>query len=150
MKYFVLFALLPFLAHAGDKHDKSAQKQEQSQSQSVDQANSQSVSFEDRKQAPAVFAPSIAPTAPCYYSASGGLSLPGIGASGGKAIKDKECEKREEARLWYSMGFVDAAVALMCKDSPVPNCPYPNGKPLPVVAECPAKAERVLEKCVSK
>lgn len=136
MKYLALLAMFPFVAFATERPPLPAPKQDQrqeqhqAQSQSQEQANSQSVAFEDREQAPAVFAPSIAPTAPCYYSASGGLSVPGFGASGGKAIKDQGCEDREEARLWFSMGFVDQAVAILCKGQE--NCPLPNRKPEPV------------------
>lgn len=158
MRYLAILALLPFAAYATDKPPEpkpaataTSQSSSVSSSQSASNAASEAsnnLTVEDRRQAPAVLAPSIAPTAPCYYSVGGGLSVPGFGASGGKAILDKDCETRERARLFFQFGFTDMAVSLLCGDTP--NCPYPNGKPVPEKAQCDEKVERVLQACVSK
>lgn len=107
--------------------------------------NSQAVSFKDRRQAPASFAPSIAPTAPCYYSVGGALSIPGGSIGGGKAMKDDACELRENIRLAYQMGLTVEADYLFCttigKD--VPNC---GKRPEPVEV----KVERIVEACTAK
>jgi len=166
MKY--LLALFPTIALAGTPSEppttppeapKQAQEQSQSQRQSqyqsaFSEANSASeassnLSVEDRRQAPSVFAPAIAPTAPCYYSHSGGLSVPGFGASGGKALKDEACELRENIRLAYAMGLTREADYLFCSTigKDIPNC---GVKVEPPKTQCDEKVERVFEKCLAK
>lgn len=118
--------------------------------------------FRDRLQAPASFSPSIAPTAPCYYSVAGGLSIPGGSIGGGKAIKDAECENRENIRLAYSMGLQAEADYLFCSTigKDIPNCgkrpvvkplPEPETKQPPVVVSIDGCGkERVLQKCPAR
>lgn len=128
--------------------------------------NVQSMEIRDRLQAPASFSPSIAPTAPCYYSASAGLSIPGGSIGGGKAILDPACQLREEIRLGAQIGLLAEAQAKWCaeygKDIEgcgrlTPPAQEPEAKPLVVVLQGDGcgqryddKLKRVLEKCVSK
>lgn len=133
-----LIALLPLtaLANGPKPPEKPAEPPKaeasataSSESSARSEANSassadNSVRFSDRLQAPAAFSPSIAPTAPCYYSASAGLSIPGGSIGGGKAFLDANCENRENIRLAYQMGLQAEADFLFCatigKD--IPNC----------------------------
>lgn len=159
--YSILLAF-PLIANATEPHKKpqepksNATATSQSVSSSAAQSASNSASeasnslnVEDRRQAPAVLAPSIAPTAPCYYSVGGGLSVPGFGASGGKAIKDEACELRENIRLAYSVGLTREADYLFCstigKDIPSCGAKEPTKDPV-----CEEKVERVLEACTAK
>jgi hypothetical protein len=160
MRFAIIALLIPFAAFATDKppavpsqvqgqEQSQAQQQAQEQSQSVDQANSQSVEFEDREQAPSVFAPAIASSAACYYGVSGGFSVPGLGASGGKGILDPACENRENIRLAYAMGLVPESDYLFCSTigKDIPNC---GKRPVPEPVKCDEKIERVFEACASK
>ena len=175
MKLAYLLALLPVVAFATDKKPEEPQNyqqqfqlqhQDQQQSQSASANNegvSQAVNFRDRLQAPASFSPSIAPTAPCYYSASGGLSIPGGSIGGGKAFLDEDCQYREQLRVGYQIGLVREAWALWCAryGQDLKNCgkyePAPAPEPVPTVIVLQGdgcardeKLKRVLDKCVSK
>lgn len=152
-----------------DQQQEQAQRQDQAQAQGQEQgqqqsqANNQAVSFEDELQAPASFAPSIAPTAPCYYTVGAAFSFPGGSLGGGKAIKDEDCEFREELRLGYQMGLVNETRQLWCEryGQNVSKCgryePTPRPEPVPTVIvlqgeSCASKESinRVFERCVSK
>jgi hypothetical protein len=50
--------------------------------------------YQDRLQAPAVFAPSVNTTSPCVISGSGGVSLAGGGIVLGGGIHDTDCRNR--------------------------------------------------------
>lgn len=139
MKYLALLALLPSVALATPPHKPAeppkaeanasavsgayANSEANSASESVSSADN-SVVFSQRRQAPAAFSPSISPSAPCYYSHSAGVSVPGFGASGGKALKDEACENRENIRLAYQMGLQVEADYLFCQSigKDIPNC----------------------------
>ena len=123
------------------------------------------VTFRDRRQAPASFAPPIAPTAPCYYGVGGALSIPGGSIGGGKAVKDQDCENRENIRLAYAIGLIAEGDYLFCatigKD--IPRCgegraaqpPVPEARPVVVIAAEPCARPRGdklkwMEGCLGK
>jgi hypothetical protein len=69
--------------------------------------------------APQVFAPSMQPTTPCTSIISGGASVVGFGLSIGGSYEDKECTRREFARVLAQMGYPDAGVAVLCRNDEV-------------------------------
>lgn len=67
-----------------------------------------------RQTAPA-FSGYVEPTTSCANARNGGASSPIAGLSLGFSTKDKECDLRETARLFFEMGQPELAVALLCK-----------------------------------
>ena len=54
----------------------------------------------------------------CLGSASGGLSIVGLGISGGKTHEDANCKLLKQVKLLVSLGLKDAAVALLIQSDP--------------------------------
>lgn len=92
-------------------------------------------SYKEQKQAPAVFAPSIAPTAPCMGGTSAGGSGTGFGLSFGTSWTDDECNTRETARLFHSMGMTADALAVLCSSAYAAAAPSCSGKDKPCHAD---------------
>ncbi len=63
---------------------------------------------------PDAFAPSIMGGAECSGGVSAGVSLPGVGFTGGISTTEKACELRQGAALLFNMGFEREAVAMLC------------------------------------
>lgn len=78
------------------------QLQGQTQSATQSQGNSQNVSFNDRRQAPSVVAPSMSSGHPCALPTTGGISIIGGGISGGMNAVDSAC-------MLFQSGQIDAA-----------------------------------------
>lgn len=147
MKYLILF--LPTLAFAGNDYTSaSAYTHSSAVSQSnslagaaaISGGNTQSVttggySYKEVKQAPAVLAPSISPTAPCMGSSSGGGSGSGFGLSFGTSWTDDECNTRETSRLFHSMGMTADALAVLCSSAYASAAPSCAGKEKPCHAD---------------
>lgn len=76
-----------------------------------------SYSSSARGNTPDAVAPSIVGGNPCTVGASAGLSVAGIGLSGGATTPDHGCETRQRAAILYNMGFTAAAKALLCTDT---------------------------------
>ena len=55
----------------------------------------------------------------CLGSATGGISIPGFGVSGGATMTDENCVRLKNAKLLISLGLTDAAVALISIDPDV-------------------------------
>ena len=55
----------------------------------------------------------------CFGSATGGLSLAGIGISGGTTLIDENCVRLKNAKILSTLGLTDAAVALIALDPSV-------------------------------
>lgn len=83
----------------------NTQGQLQGQSQSIS-GNNSSVSIRDRKQAPALAAPSMSSGHPCAYGGSFGVSFVGGAVSGGGNKIDNAC-------MLYQSGQIDAANYLL-------------------------------------
>jgi hypothetical protein len=71
------------------------------------------------RNSPQVFAPSMQPTTPCTSVVSGGMSVVGFGMSLGGSYEDKECTRREFARVLAQMGYSDAGLAVLCRNEEV-------------------------------
>jgi hypothetical protein len=72
-----------------------------------------SVNLRDRLQAPALGSFAAA-SGPCTgASTSGGFTLPGFGAQGGRTEIEAECQVREAARLLAAMGDTEGALRLI-------------------------------------
>lgn len=81
--------------------------------------------YQEEKQAPAVFAPNVAPTAPCMGGTSAGGSGTGFGLSFGTSWTDDECNTRETARLFHAMNLRADALAILCSSAyaaAAPSC----------------------------
>jgi len=65
---------------------------------------------------PDPYAPTMNATAPCRISVSGGVTVIGVGVSGGGSVEDDPCNLRETARLLDGIGQREAAARVMCND----------------------------------
>jgi len=74
-----------------------------------------SIRYEDRLQAPAVFAPAVYASGPCAYGWSAGASAPGAGLSFGKSKPDAACDRRELARVLTPLNPA-LALKILCAD----------------------------------
>jgi len=87
--------------------------------QPVQSITSNSTSPNRISTAPAIFSPTMSPTAPCTSVLSGGVSVVGFGLSLGGNYEDKECTRREFARVLAQMGYSDAGLAMLCGNEEV-------------------------------
>jgi hypothetical protein len=79
----------------------------------------QTLTFESEKQAPAVFAPSVYPTAPCVAGWSFGGAAPGAGLSLGRGKEQPGCVERELIRIAAQMGLASQAAFMWCSQAMV-------------------------------
>ena len=113
----------------------SAQGGSATQTQQASNAgNAQSVatSYSYPRQTPMAMAGFVQPTIPCATARNAGASSPVVGLAFGFSGHDKECDLREDARLFYEFGQTDLAVRLLCKDAAkfgLKNCKYVAPKP---------------------
>jgi len=77
------------------------------------------VNTDYKRNAPALYVPSIHPTAPCIVTGGFGLSFPGGGGSLGGGKLDKGCEEREVARMFAEIGAVDLTLGILCNSEAV-------------------------------
>ena len=106
------------------------------------------VRISEPNQAPAVFASVPPPSAPCIVGIGGGGSGPLGGLTLGFGKKDKDCAKRELARLLLAAGQRQGAVNALCATEAargIPDC----GK-LEIVAPEPAERKEVASQPVSQ
>lgn len=160
-------------AQAQEQSQAQEQAQTQSQSQTASASNegvSQSVSFQDRLQAPSIAAPSVFPTATCQSGISIGGSSAGGGGLLGFSFTKRECELVVLAQNYLALGMYVPACETLNKtkaarrafgnnlpacSAPVPVV-VPEPKPTVVVITGEScgmskeRAERVFEKCLSK
>ena len=98
----------------------SAQGGTATQTQQASNAgNAQSVatSYSYPRQTPMAMAGFVQPTIPCATARNAGASSPVVGLAFGFSGHDKECDLREDARLFYAFGQPELAVRLLCKDA---------------------------------
>ncbi len=74
----------------------------------------QSMEFNQVRQAHSANAPSVYATGPCFGGVSGAIGLPKVNFGGGKATRDEQCDMRETARMLIGAGEVELGVALLC------------------------------------
>lgn len=118
------------------------QIQGQGQKQSTENSNNSSVTvggdtFEARRiPVNTAFAPSIAPTANCALSVSGGVSVIGFSGSFGKAYIDENCAALEKVRnVALVLKDTDTAEALMCQDKAYAKARMTAGRACPIEQE---------------
>jgi hypothetical protein len=72
----------------------------------------------------------------CLAGASAGIQTFGVGVSGGKSFRDKNCERIKLSRELNTLGMKVAAVAILCQDERVffameqagTPCPFEGGR----------------------
>ena len=67
-----------------------------------------------QRSAPAVVGPVMNPTTPCTSVISAGGSGIGFGVFIGSTMEDKECTRREFARVLIAVGQMDAGMSVLC------------------------------------
>lgn len=68
------------------------------------------------KTAPSVMSPSLTSAGfSCLGSKSAGISVIGLGATGGTTVEDEQCNAREWGKLYASWGLRDVALARICQ-----------------------------------
>ena len=67
----------------------------------------------------------------CSMGVSGSLSTLGVGISGGKHIRDLNCERIKLSKVLYDYGMKVAAVSLLCQDERVFEAMQMAGTPCP-------------------
>ena len=67
-----------------------------------------------QRSAPAVVGTVMNPTTPCTSVITGGGSVIGFGIQLGASLEDKECTRREFARVLMAMGQMDAGMSVLC------------------------------------
>lgn len=102
-------------------------------------AQSLSTSYSYPRQTPMAMAGFVQPTIPCATARNAGASSPVLGLAFGFSTDDKECDLREDARLFYAFGQPVLAVRLLCQDAAkfgLQGCHY----------AAPAPRQRVIER----
>jgi len=67
-----------------------------------------------QRSTPAVVGTVMNPTTPCTSVITGGGSVIGFGIQLGASLEDKECTRREFARVLMAMGQMDAGMSILC------------------------------------
>jgi len=147
---------------AGGAADANASQEQSAYSGDVSNDISYSSSYTERRQAPSISAPTVYASGSCSYGWSVGLSLPGGGASGGKSTPDKDCNRRELARMVAPLNPW-LALKVLCEDpiivemrlrnlSSELDCEYVPPKPTVAAATPvePPKAEREYKDYVTR
>jgi hypothetical protein len=98
----------------------TAESDAASDSDAAAEANGvQQLTIESERQAPAVFAPSVYPTAPCVAGWSFGGSGAGAGLSLGRGKELAGCVERELIRIAAQMGLASQAEFMWCNQAAV-------------------------------
>ena len=97
---------------------------------------------------PTATAPGLAPSGidVCSVSASAGVQTFGLGVSGGKSFRDKNCERIKLSRELRANGMNVAAVALLCQDQRVFQSMEMAGTPCPIDGEIGKQAQAQWKK----
>ena len=97
---------------------------------------------------PTATAPGLAPSGidVCSVSASAGLQTFGLGVSGGKSFRDKNCERIKLSRELRANGRNVAAVALLCQDPRVFQSMEMAGTPCPIDGKIGKQAQAQWKK----
>lgn len=138
----------------GNGGNSSSNQNQSANNQGNAQSTSINTRVEDRRQAPAISAPSVFASGPCAYGWSAGVSSPVGGISGGKAKADTNCDRREVARILMGVN-PGLALKVLCADPLVAAVAKPEDcvYAIPVVMEeastpvalAPATKEEVNE-----
>jgi hypothetical protein len=82
----------------------------------------------------------------CLSGASGGIQTFGLGVSGGKSFRDKNCERIKLSRELNSLGMKVAAVAILCQDERVFEAMEQAGTPCPFEGKIGKDAKQAWKK----
>ena len=101
-----------------------------------------------RSAPPTASAPSVtnAGSDVCLAGASAGGQTFGIGVSGGKSFRDKNCERIKLSRELNSLGMKVAAVAILCQDERVFFAMEQAGTPCPFEGKIGKQAKAAWKK----
>ena len=101
-----------------------------------------------RSAPPTASAPSVtnAGSDVCLAGASAGVQTFGIGVSGGKSFRDKNCERIKLSRELNSLGMKVAAVAILCQDERVFEAMEQAGTPCPFEGKIGKEAKQAWKK----
>ena len=82
----------------------------------------------------------------CAVGASAGVQTFGLGVSGGKHFRDKNCERIKLARELSNQGMKVAAVSMLCQDERVFQAMHHAGTPCPFEGKIGKEATQAWEK----
>ena len=82
----------------------------------------------------------------CAVGVSAGVQTFGLGVSGGKHFRDKNCERIKLARELSNQGMKVAAVSMLCQDERVFQAMHHAGTPCPFEGQIGKKATKAWEK----
>ena len=82
----------------------------------------------------------------CAVGVSAGVQTFGLGVSGGKHFRDKNCERIKLARELSNQGMKVAAVSMLCQDERVFQAMHHAGTPCPFEGEIGKKATEAWKK----
>ena len=82
----------------------------------------------------------------CLSGASGGIQTFGLGVSGGKSFRDKNCERIKLSRELNTLGMKVAAVAILCQDERVFFAMEQAGTPCPFEGKIGKEAKAAWQK----
>jgi len=101
-----------------------------------------------RSAPPTASAPSVtnAGSDVCLAGASAGIQTFGVGLSGGKSFRDKNCERIKLSRELNSLGMKVAAVAILCQDERVFFAMEQAGTPCPFEGKIGKEAKAAWKK----
>jgi hypothetical protein len=101
-----------------------------------------------RSAPPSAYAPNLSPSGNdvCSVSASAGVQTFGLGVSGGKSFRDKNCERIKLARELKANGMAVASVALLCQDARVFEAMIHAGTPCPFNGKIGNQADKLWKK----
>ena len=88
-----------------------------------------------RSAPPTASAPGLTPSGidVCSVSASAGVQTFGLGLSGGKSFRDKNCERIKLSRALAQLGLKVSATAMLCQDMRVFKSMKDAGSPLSLI-----------------
>jgi hypothetical protein len=97
---------------------------------------------------PTASAPSVtnAGSDVCLAGASAGIQTFGVGVSGGKSFRDKNCERIKLSRELNNLGMKVAAVAILCQDERVFFAMEQAGTPCPFEGKIGKEAKSAWKK----
>ena len=101
-----------------------------------------------RSAPPTASAPSVtnAGSDVCLAGASAGIQTFGVGVSGGKSFRDKNCERIKLSRELNTLGMKVAAVAILCQDERVFEAMEQAGTPCPFEGKIGKQAKLAWQK----
>ena len=101
-----------------------------------------------RSAPPTASAPSVTNSGSdvCLAGASAGIQTFGVGVSGGKSFRDKNCERIKLSRELNTLGMKVAAVAILCQDERVFFAMEQAGTPCPFEGKIGKEAKAAWKK----